>query len=340
MNASNINFDTSIGAGNIDFTTGNFSISAGHIDFTTGNFTINASHIDFTGYTFRVNASNINFDTSIGAGNIDFTTGNYSISAGKIDFTTGNFHIDASHITITDNGTEVAIIENGKIKASLIDVTNLNVLGALTGQTIDMQNATFQNLHVSGEVTGIVTAEQLFQNLNMGQATENYKLTMDNGDEVLISETNIATLQDYIGEIFDYIGENQDIPRTVVKVEYYGNQNTDIFYVGSSGQTIYIPNPELSEGRTIEIYNGTGGSFTLASSAAQPCTSAEEAWGSPRSDLFFYATRTSASAGDISTNAVYMKLHAGKRVESGSSVEKLYWIILERRNADGTIYFP
>ena len=340
VNASNINFDTSIGAGNIDFTTGNFSISAGHIDFTTGNFTINASHIDFTGYTFRVNASNINFDTSIGAGNIDFTTGNYSISAGKIDFTTGNFHIDASHITITDNGTEVAIIENGKIKASLIDVTNLNVLGALTGQTIDMQNATFQNLHVSGEVTGIVTAEQLFQNLNMGQATENYKLTMDNGDEVLISETNIATLQDYIGEIFDYIGENQDIPRTVVKVEYYGNQNTDIFYVGSSGQTIYIPNPELSEGRTIEIYNGTGGSFTLASSAAQPCTSAEEAWGSPRSDLFFYATRTSASAGDISTNAVYMKLHAGKRVESGSSVEKLYWIILERRNADGTIYFP
>ena len=174
----------------------------------------------------------------------------------------------------------------------------------------------------------------------MGRASDIYKLTMDNDDEVLISETNVATLQGYIGEIWDYVGENQDIPRTVVKVEYYGNKDTDIFYVSTNGQRIYVPNPELSEGRTIEVYNGTGGSFTLASSAAPPCTSAEDTWGSPRSDLFFYATRTSASAGDLLTNAVYVKIHAGRRVESGSNVEKLYWIILEQRNADGTLYFP
>ena len=148
LNANNVN----IASGLFELIGSSVNVRADHITFVGDNgstLKFSANNIDFTGYIFQVNASNINFDTSIGAGNIDFTT--------------GSFHIDASHIVITDNGTEVAIIENGKIRASLIDVTNLNVLGALTGQTIDMQNATFQNLHVSGEVTGILTAKQLYK---------------------------------------------------------------------------------------------------------------------------------------------------------------------------------
>lgn len=349
-------------------------ITAQSLGITAQSLNITASDVDFTGYTFTVDAANITlaagntpsqgFQSAVAACGVVlksdmagiglYDSQNNTFKAGlvlMVDSSTGvptttlnlsgnNVTVDASRIVFTDNGVTTAIIENGKIKASLIDVTNLNVLDALTGQTIDMENATFQNLHVTGEVTGIVTAETLLQNLNMGRASDIYKLTMDNDDEVLISETNVATLQGYIGEIYDHVGENEDIPRTVVKIEYYGNKDTDIFYASTNGQRIYVPNPELSEGRTIEVYNGTGGSIILASSAAPPCTSAEDTWGSPRSDLFFYATRTSASAGDLLTNAVYVKIHAGRRVESGSDVEKLYWIILEQRNADGTLYFP
>ena len=66
----------------------------------------------------------------------------------------GNIDITGSKITIGTGSTasQQAVFEGGKLRLALLDVVQI-VAGGISAQTIDCQNATFNNVNVSGKVT-------------------------------------------------------------------------------------------------------------------------------------------------------------------------------------------
>ena len=120
---------------NIDLTVvDSLTINAGQIDFSTGNYSILATaHIDFTGYTFTVKANNIDFESGalkIAAGNIDFTGTNFTINAERINFKSGSFAInngsyDTLSVDVSGNITVKGTInaEAGYFKGELQGAT-------------------------------------------------------------------------------------------------------------------------------------------------------------------------------------------------------------------------
>ena len=192
-------------------------------------------------------------------------------SNGKLILAADKATIDAATLTITNNGSTAAVFENGKIKAQFIDVANLNVAEALTGKTINMENAVFENLHVTGEVTGKVMANDLYRSIAIFKGTANvYICDSEASDKLCIYITSSST--------DEHVEGNYEVCR---EKDYEGLEGaTGVWCTGSadivvavdgegvdlpSGQIIRLPRCQNYGGKLIEVRNQTlgGNSVTV-----------------------------------------------------------------------------
>ena len=253
-----------------------------------------------------------------------------------IDIEKKQVTVTADNFKVRNNaGVETMLVDaNGKLSASLIEAVQI-VTQALQSGVITAGEAIVRDLKVGGnaEFAGVVRATTFYRSLEIGTSINAvWKYTFSDGSYELT-----AYKEWDIGETWDVV---DGVSRVIVKIEYWGNRGTDIFYARTEGQVVSIPDPEESEGRTIEIYNSSGGSIVVHASNAKACTTTIDGWGGSRSGLFIFASSVNAFAGDLTGSMGYLRLHAGWRTESGSSVPMLYWNILEYRNTDGTLYTP
>lgn len=71
-------------------------------------------------------------------------------SAG-IDVTTGAVTLFGDKVSVSNNGVQAVLFENGKLNANFIDAKKI-VAEGIKAQTIDAENATFKNINVEGNV--------------------------------------------------------------------------------------------------------------------------------------------------------------------------------------------
>lgn len=71
-------------------------------------------------------------------------------SAG-IDVTTGAVTLFGDKVSVSNNGVQAVLFENGKLNANFIDAKKI-VAEGIKAQTIDAENATFKNVNVEGDV--------------------------------------------------------------------------------------------------------------------------------------------------------------------------------------------
>jgi hypothetical protein len=71
-------------------------------------------------------------------------------SAG-IDVTTGAVTLFGDKVSVSNNGVQAVLFENGKLNANFIDAKKI-VAEGIKAQTIDAENATFENVNVKGTI--------------------------------------------------------------------------------------------------------------------------------------------------------------------------------------------
>ena len=71
-------------------------------------------------------------------------------SAG-IDVTTGAVTLFGDKVSVSNNGVQAVLFENGKLNANFIDAKKI-VAEGIKAQTIDAENATFKNINVEGNI--------------------------------------------------------------------------------------------------------------------------------------------------------------------------------------------
>ena len=71
-------------------------------------------------------------------------------SAG-IDVTTGAVTLFGDKVSVSNNGVQAVLFENGKLNTNFIDAKKI-VAEGIKAQTIDAENATFKNINVEGDV--------------------------------------------------------------------------------------------------------------------------------------------------------------------------------------------
>ena len=281
------------------------------------------------------------FSEYVGIGYTDGTTIDWSLEGKqqtRISPKAGNKFVAPSFLVQTNNGEiDLAqfVVENGHIMAAVksalgqtgIDIDQKTV--ELRGNKVRFTNTagdesgkvwidpTDGSLHaVDGHFGGTVKADIFYRRLSVGAGGHEWKRTLDDGS-VVLDEYN-----EYDGHtIVPGDAEPTDGTRTVQTVEYYGNADTDIFYM--KGGTLYLPDPvaEGNEGRMIEIYNA-GDDLVLTTVCPE------------YSDPFTWPLKSSTPGNLSCGDASYLRLYCGLSPRNSHKT----WIILEWRMSDGRLY--
>ena len=174
-------------------------------------------------------------------------------SNGKLNLSAGSATIDASVLAITSGGTTTAVFQNGTIRAQFIDVASL------FAGTINAENATMQNLHVTGnstfegEVTGIVNKHNnllFIPTDDRGTANNSWYHEFEtDGNEPYGAELTAEEMAQY----------------GVTRQVFVGTGDADIVFFRSTsdGSTVYIAAPADYPKKTVVIYNATSSQITI-----------------------------------------------------------------------------
>ena len=163
------------------------------------------------------------------------------------------------------------------------------------------------------DVKGTIRATSFFRNMNFGDNSKVWKHVWSDGTEDIT-----ATYYSSGDDAWD-----SSLGVYLVSQTYYGNADTDIFYVNN--EDVFIPNPDNWEGKQVEIYNAgasSNGSMRVKSN------------NNTRSTLMRWPLMA-AFSGDLSCgDASYIRMVC--RRDNGYN----YWYIIEYRKYDGTLYLP
>lgn len=205
-------------------------------------------------------------------------------------------------IVLSTSGQGTSVIGSGYYYFSPVFVPNW---------WVDLKTGKMSAINV--DVQGTIRATSFYRNMNFGDNSKVWKHVWSDGTED-ITET-------YYSSGDDAWDSSEGV--YLLSQTYYGNADTDIFYVNN--EDVFIPNPDNWEGKQVEIYNAgasSNGSMRVKSN------------NNTRSTLMRWPLM-SAFSGDLSCgDASYIRMVC--RRDNGYN----YWYIIEYRRYDGKLYLP
>lgn len=205
-------------------------------------------------------------------------------------------------VVLSTSGQETSVIGSGYYYFSPVFVPNW---------WVDLKTGKMSAINV--DVQGTIRATSFYRNMNFGDNSKVWKHVWSDGTED-ITET-------YYSSGDDAWDSSEGV--YLLSQTYYGNADTDIFYVND--EDVFIPNPDNWEGKQVEIYNaGAASNGTMKVKSNHNTRSALMRW-----------PLQSAFSGDLSCgDASYIRMVC--RRDNGYN----YWYIIEYRKYDGTLYLP